>query len=182
MNSTAFSLLANSNPEVDENQEMELTFGSLSFYIRPSGSTRLSDLMKSIPSASKTERITASGSSVGSSSEASSPVSLAATENLQEKFEKPDETGQKTIVEAAVDKSRDIASRRSGVSRSIHQLCVIITEAAEEENNHAGNEEVDMQVDKIRSNVKKEKEKVHVPAEEWRMIMTAINHGERAFP
>jgi hypothetical protein len=25
MNSTAFSLLANSNPEVDENQEMELT-------------------------------------------------------------------------------------------------------------------------------------------------------------
>jgi hypothetical protein len=80
-------------------------------------------------------------------------------------------------VEAAVDKSRDIASRSSGVSRSIHQLCVIITEEAEEENNHAGNEEVDMQVDKIRSNGKKEKEKVHVSAEEWRMIMTAINHG-----
>jgi hypothetical protein len=80
-------------------------------------------------------------------------------------------------VEAAVDKSRDIASRSSGVSRSIHQLCVIITEAAEEENNHVGNEEVDMQVDKIRSNGKKEKEKVHVSAGEWRMIMTAINHG-----
>jgi hypothetical protein len=94
---------------------------------------------------------------------------------LQEKFEEPDETGQKTIVEAAVDKSRDIASRSSDVSRSIHQLCVIITEAAEEENNHA--EEVDMQVDKIRSNGKKEKEKVHVSAGEWRMIMTAINHG-----
>jgi hypothetical protein len=44
-------------------------------------------------------------------------------------------------MEAAVDKSRDIASRSSGVSRSIHQLCVIITEAAEEENNHAGNKE-----------------------------------------
>jgi hypothetical protein len=28
MNSTAFSLLANSNPEVDESQEMELTIGS----------------------------------------------------------------------------------------------------------------------------------------------------------
>jgi hypothetical protein len=34
-----------------------------------------------------------------------------------------------------------------------------------------------MQVDKIRSNGKKEKEKVHILAEEWRMIMIAINHG-----
>jgi hypothetical protein len=33
MNSTAFLLLANSNPEVDESKEMELTIGSLSFYI-----------------------------------------------------------------------------------------------------------------------------------------------------
>jgi hypothetical protein len=120
MNSTAFSLSANSNPEVDKNQEMELTFGSLSFYIRLSGSTRLSDPAKSALSAGKTERMTVSGSSIGSSSEANSPVSLAATENLQGKLEEPDETGQKTIVEAAVDKSRDIASRSSGVSRSIH--------------------------------------------------------------
>jgi hypothetical protein len=75
------------------------------------------------------------------------------------------------------NKSRDFASRSSGVSRSIHQLCVIITEAAEEENNHVGNEEVDMQVDKLRSNGKKKKEKVHVSAGEWRMIMSAINHG-----
>jgi hypothetical protein len=75
------------------------------------------------------------------------------------------------------DKSRDFASRSSGISRSVHQLCVIITEAAEEENNHAGNEEVDMQVDKLRSNGKKEKKKVHVSAGEWRMIMSAINHG-----
>jgi hypothetical protein len=89
MNSTAFLLLANSNPEVDENQEMKLTFGSLSFYIGPSGSTRLSDPTKSVSSASRTERITTSGSSIGSSSEASSPVSLVATENLQEKFEEP---------------------------------------------------------------------------------------------
>jgi hypothetical protein len=33
MNSTAFLLLANSNPTVDENQEMELTIRSLSFYV-----------------------------------------------------------------------------------------------------------------------------------------------------
>jgi hypothetical protein len=31
MNSTAFSLLANSSSEVNENQKMELTIGSLSF-------------------------------------------------------------------------------------------------------------------------------------------------------
>jgi hypothetical protein len=31
MNSMAFSLLADSSPEVDENQKMELTIGSLSF-------------------------------------------------------------------------------------------------------------------------------------------------------
>jgi hypothetical protein len=176
MNSTAFSLSANSNPEIDENQEMELTFGSLNFYIGPSGSTRLSDPTKSAPLAGKTERMTTSGSSVGSSSEANSPVSLAATENLQGKLEEPDEIGQETIGEEAVDKPRDIASRSSGVSRSIHQLCVIITEAAEEENNHTGNKEVDMQVDKIRSNGKKEKEKVHISAGEWRMILTAVNH------
>jgi hypothetical protein len=118
-----------------------------------------------------------SESSVGSYSEANSPVSLAAIENLQGKFEEPDKTGQKTIVEAAVDKPRDFASESSGVSRSIHQLCIIITEAAEEENNLAGNEEVDMQVNKIRISGKKEKKKVHVSAGEWRMIMTAINHG-----
>jgi hypothetical protein len=177
MNLTAFSLLANSNPEFDENQEMELTFESLSFYIGPSGSTRLLDPTKSVPSAGKAERMTASRSSVGSSSEANSPVSLAAIENLQGKLEEPDEIGQNTIMEKAVDKSRDIASISSGVSRSIYQLCVIITEVAEKENNHTGNKEVDMQVDKIGSNGKREKEKVHVSAGEWRMIMPAVNHG-----
>jgi hypothetical protein len=34
-----------------------------------------------------------------------------------------------------------------------------------------------MQVDKIRSNGNREMEKVHVSAGEWRMIMTAVNHG-----
>jgi hypothetical protein len=46
MNSTAFSLLANSTAGIDENQEMELTIGSLSIFIEPSGSTRLSDPAK----------------------------------------------------------------------------------------------------------------------------------------
>jgi hypothetical protein len=33
MNLTAFLFLANSSPEIDESQKMELTIGSLSFYI-----------------------------------------------------------------------------------------------------------------------------------------------------
>jgi hypothetical protein len=34
-----------------------------------------------------------------------------------------------------------------------------------------------MQVDKSRSNSKKEKEKIHVSTGEWRIIMSAINYG-----
>jgi hypothetical protein len=180
MNSTASSILASNNPEIDENQEMELTFGSLSFYIGPSGSTRLSDLMKSGPSASKTKRITASESSVGSSSKVNSPVSLTATEDMKEKLKEFNETWGKPGMEEAVtkthDSSRDFAIESSGISRSVHQLCIIITEAAEEDN-HKGNKEVDLQVDKPRSNSKKEKEKIHVSTGEWRIIMSAINHG-----
>jgi hypothetical protein len=148
MNSTAFSFLTNSSPEINENKKMELTIESLSFYVGPLGSTCLSDLAKSGPSTSKTEIIAKFRSSVGSSSKANSPVSPAATENLQEKLEESEETRREPGAEVATDKScdnsRDFASRSSGVSRSVHQLCVIITEAAEEENNHAGNKEVDM--------------------------------------
>jgi hypothetical protein len=72
MDSTAFLPLASNNPEVNKNQEMELIFGSLSFYIGPSCSAHLSDPTKLGPSASKTEKITASGSSVGFSSEVNS--------------------------------------------------------------------------------------------------------------
>jgi hypothetical protein len=121
-----------------------------------------------------------SGSSVVSSSEVNSPVSLAATENMQKKLEEFDETRGEPDVETKVDEPhdspKDFATGSSGVSRSVHQLCVIITKAAEE-NNHAGNEEVDMQVDKLRSNSKKEKEKIHVSTGEWKIIMSAINHG-----
>jgi hypothetical protein len=61
--------------------------GIMSFYVGPSGSTRLSDPAKSGPSASKTKPITMSGSSVGSSSEVNSLISFAATENTQKKLE-----------------------------------------------------------------------------------------------
>jgi hypothetical protein len=122
-----FSLLANSSLEIDENQKIELTIESLSFYVGPSGSTRLSDPAKSGPSASKTKIITMSGSSVGSSSKVNSPVSFATTENTQKKIEEFNGTREEPDIEVTVDKSydsqRDFATGSSGVSRSIHQLC-----------------------------------------------------------
>jgi hypothetical protein len=104
MNSTAFSLLANNNPQVDEiqipfgtvdfqphqssfsqvfesmDQDMELTIGSLNFRIGSLGSIRLSDPTKLDLSASKPETVAMSESSEGSSSEVNSPVSLAEVE------------------------------------------------------------------------------------------------------
>jgi hypothetical protein len=98
----------------------------------------------------------------------------------KEKLKEFDETRGKPGVEEAVakthDSSRNFAIENSGASRSIHQLCVIITEASEEDN-HEGNKDVDLQVDKLRSNSKKEKEKIHVSTGEWRINMSAINHG-----
>jgi hypothetical protein len=76
MNLTAFSLLANSSAGIDESQEMELTIGSLSILIGPSGLTRLSDSTKPDPSVSEPETVAIMESSEGSSSEVNSPVSL----------------------------------------------------------------------------------------------------------
>jgi hypothetical protein len=175
-----FSLLANSNPEVDESQEMEAEDRKFELLRRTFGFNSPFGSGESGPSASKAERITMSGSFVGSFSEVNSPFSLTATENMQKRLKEFDETRGKPDMEATVlkphDSPRDFATRSSSVSRSVHQLCIIITEAAEE-NNHEGNEEVDMQVDKPRSNSKKEKEKIHVSTREWRIIMSAINHG-----
>jgi hypothetical protein len=78
----AFLLLAMSSAEVDENQEMELTIGSLSILIGPSGSSCLSDQTKQDPSASEPETVAIMEYSDGSSSEVNSPVSLG--EELKE--------------------------------------------------------------------------------------------------
>jgi hypothetical protein len=76
MDSMAFSLLANSSTEVNENQEMELTIGSLSIFIGPSGSSRLSDPTKQDPLASEPETVAMMEYSEGSSSEVNLSVSL----------------------------------------------------------------------------------------------------------
>jgi hypothetical protein len=104
MNLIAFSLLANSNPEVDEiqipfgtidfqphqssftpvfesmDQDMDLTIGSLNFRVGLLRSIRLSDPAKSGPSATEPKTVAMSESSEGSSSEVNSPVSLAEIE------------------------------------------------------------------------------------------------------
>jgi hypothetical protein len=92
MNSTAFSLLANSSAKVDENQEMELTIGSLSIIVGPSGSSRLSESTKPDPSANKPKTEETLESSEGSSSEVNLPVSLekasiAEGDKMQENFD-----------------------------------------------------------------------------------------------
>jgi hypothetical protein len=91
MNSMAFSLLANSSAGIDENQEMELTIGSLNILIGPSGSTRLSDPSKPDPSASEHETVAMMEYSKGSSSKVNSPVSLG--EVQERKIAEGDETG-----------------------------------------------------------------------------------------
>jgi hypothetical protein len=136
MNSMAFSFLASSNPDVDENQKIELTIGNLSFYIRPLGSTRLLDPAELGPSVNKAKSTTLSGSSIGSSSEVNLPVSFATIENMKKELKKLGETQEEPNEGVAAGKphnsQKDFASESSGVSRSVHQLCVIITKAAEE--------------------------------------------------
>jgi hypothetical protein len=92
MNSTAFSLLANSSSELDGSEEMELTIGSLGLIIGPSGSSRLSDSTKPDPLANKPKTEETLESSEGSSSEVNSPVSLekapiAEGDKLRENFD-----------------------------------------------------------------------------------------------
>jgi hypothetical protein len=131
--------------------------------------------MKPDLSASEPETVAIMESSEGSSSEVNSSVGLG-----EAQIAEGDEIQAKLYTEVKAFKThnstRDFAAGSSGVSKRVHQLCVIITEA-EEENNHEGNEGVDRQVDKIREHNKKEKEKIHVSAREWRIIMSAINHG-----
>jgi hypothetical protein len=174
MNSMAFLLLANSSSELDGSQGVELIIGSFSIFVGPSGSSRLTNLMKPDLSASKPKIEVMLESSEGSSSEVNSPVSLekesiAEGDKIQENFNSEERACQ------THNSARAVGS--SGISK-VHQLCVIITEA-EEENNNEESKKVDRQVDKVKEHNKKEKEKVHVSAGEWRMIKSTINHGTK---
>jgi hypothetical protein len=118
---------------------------------------------------------------VGSSSEVNSPVSFTTIVNAGGKIEELDKTMENLDIGGTVDQlytsQKDFITQSGSVSNNIHQFCVIITKAAEE-NNHADNAATEAQVDKSRSNSKNEKGKIHVFTREWRSIMSAINHGK----
>jgi hypothetical protein len=82
-------------------QDMDLTIGSLNFHIGSLGSTRLSDLVKLGPLASKPETVAMMESSEGSSSEVNSPVSLA--EVKQGKIAQGDETMENLDLEIQLE-------------------------------------------------------------------------------
>jgi hypothetical protein len=159
MNSTAFLLSANSNLKVNGNQisfgtvdfqthpptltpiftgleqKMDLTIGSLNFRIGSLGSICLSDLTKSDLSAGTIATMAMSESLVGFSSEVNSPVSFTTT-SIEDKIEELDEMMGNLDLGEAMDHlnldQEDFTTRRSGVSSNVHKVCVIITEAAEE--------------------------------------------------
>jgi hypothetical protein len=66
---------------------------------------------------------------------------------------------------------------RTGVKHtsSIYQVCVIISEATEEDGEN--NLVINLQNFSQGNSHKKEREKVYVSAEEWGMIKSAVNHG-----
>jgi hypothetical protein len=123
----AFSLLANSNPEVNKNQisfgaidfqphqsnftpifesmdqDMDLTIGSLNFRVGSSGSIRLSDPVKPGPSASESKKIAMLESSEVSSSKVNSSVSLAETEIEEGKIAEGDETMENFDLEVQLE-------------------------------------------------------------------------------
>jgi hypothetical protein len=184
INSTAFSLLSNSNSKIDGkqitfgavdfqphpttlalifaslDQEMALMIRSLNFRVGSLGSVCLSDPINPGPSAGKTASAARSESLVGSSSEVNSPVSFKPTENMKNTVDKIDEIMEKLDLGEASGYSekyfdenfdniliKDLITRSSGVSdssenmwipegkhtSSIHQMYVIISEAAEDD-------------------------------------------------
>jgi hypothetical protein len=127
MNSTAFSPLANTNPEVDKiqipfgtvnfqphqsnftqifesmDQDMDMTIGSLNFCVGSLGSIRLSDPAKPGPSARESKTVAMSESSEGSSSEVNSPVSFIETETEEGKITEGDETMENFDLEVQLE-------------------------------------------------------------------------------
>jgi hypothetical protein len=182
---------------------MDLMIGSLNFCGGYLGTTHLSYPTKSGPSTEKTAPAAMLESSIDCSSEVKSLVSSTPTENIGDAIEEVDKImGNLDLEETSdhMDKgssqnfrkgtTADFTTRSGGVSNNdestrkseeryinnVHQVCVIITEAAEDDDGR-DNLVVNALGDNPRNNHRKEKEKVYVSAGEWRMIMSAINHS-----
>jgi hypothetical protein len=112
----AFSLLANSSSDLDGSQEMELTIGSLSIIVGPSGSSRFSDSTKPDFLANKPETEETLELSEGSSSEVNSPISLEKAsitegDKMRENFDSEEKVCQ------THNNAKDFAMGSSGVSK-----------------------------------------------------------------
>jgi hypothetical protein len=116
--------------------------------------------------------MTISDSSVGSSSEVNSPVSLQMPEIMKDKIEELEEImGNIDLGEArdhsdfsqifSKDTTADSTTRNGGVSSNVHQVCIIIAEATKD-NDVVDNIVVNTQGTNPRSNSRKEKEKIYV--------------------
>jgi hypothetical protein len=113
-----------------------------------------------------------SESAIGFSSEVNLPVSFTTIESMEDKIEELDEIMGNLDLGEAMDHSdfslifsknmaADFTTRNGGVSSNVHQVCVIITEAAED-NDGIDNIVVNTQGNNPRSNSRKKKEKIYV--------------------
>jgi hypothetical protein len=182
---------------------MDLMIGSLNSRVGSLGSVCLSYPINSGPSAGKTASAARSESSVGSSSEVNSPVSFKPTENIKSIAEELDEIMKNLNLGEALGYSergfdenfdnypiKDFTTQSGGVSdnnedmwrlggkhtSSIHQVCIIISKAVED--NDVGNKPmINSQNFNHGNNHRKEREEVYVSAGEWRMIKSAVKNG-----
>jgi hypothetical protein len=205
MNSTAFLLLANSSTEVDENQEVELTIGSLNIFIGPSGSSRLLDPTKKDSLASEPERIAVMEYSESSSGEVNSPVSageiqIAEGDKIAEKFDDKvqiknltiylndisDESADtwKTGLELSKDGDMTFSSFNSNISKQCQVLAIIGDNSKEfDENDNPVLNPANInrganhlaEGETIKSLTGREK--VRLSPEEWKTIREAVENG-----
>jgi hypothetical protein len=166
-------------------QEMDLTIGSLNFCVGSLGTIRLSDPTNSGPSAGKTVSLARSESSVGSSSEVNSPVCIKPMENIEDIVEELDEIIENLDLGESSGHSdkgsnesydnypvTDFTTRSDGVSdsdegtqrlegkysTSVHQMCVIITKAIEDDDGR-NNPVINSQGDNLGNTHMKERRK-----------------------
>jgi hypothetical protein len=125
-----------------------------------------------------------SKSSGCSSSEVNSPVSIA-TIRIEDKVDELDEIMGNLDLGEAMDRldldQEDFTIRSGGVSSNVHQVCVIITKAVEE-NDDTNNIVVNTQSNKLRSNSGKEKEKKYMSSPENGELSCQQSITERRYP
>jgi hypothetical protein len=164
---------------------MDLMIESLNFHVGSLGTSRLLDPTKLGPSAGKNASAVISESSVGSSSEVNSPVSFKPTESIEDTIEELNEIMENLALGESSGTSdegsirnldsytiTDFTTQSGGISDSdedtrisegryinnIHQMCVIIMKAVED-NDCRKDTVTNAQGDNPENNHRKEKEK-----------------------